>query len=60
MRHLILAPLLLGTGLAVLSAGCTGSSKPTGPVMNAHKPTQMEMKSGKGPSHGGGNTRTIE
>ena len=60
MRYLILAPLLFGAGLALLSVGCSGSAKSTAPVADAPKPTQMEMNSGKGPGNVGRNPRTVE
>jgi len=50
MRHFIVAPLTLVAGLALLSIGCSNSTKDTAPVTNVPKPTQMEMNTGKGPA----------
>jgi hypothetical protein len=63
MRYSILAPLAVAAGLAVLSAGCTGSSKPTAPVTNVQKPTHIEMGGGKAPGAPGAagkNPRTLD
>jgi hypothetical protein len=60
MRYLILAPLAVAVGLALVSTGCTGSSKPTAPATNIQKSTQMEMRGGKGPRNAGQNTRTLD
>ncbi|HEY1381461.1 MAG TPA: hypothetical protein VGF55_31965 [Gemmataceae bacterium] len=60
MRRFIIAPLLLAAGLALLPAGCSNSTKATAPVMDAPKPTQMEMNTGKGPNSVGRNPRTVQ
>ena len=60
MRHVILAPLIFAAGVALLSAGCTGSSKPTAPVTNLEKSTQMQPGGGQGQGKVGRNPRTVD
>lgn len=60
MRYLILAPLAVCAGLALLSAGCSNSSKPTAPATNVQKSTQMDVGGGKGAGGAGRNPRTLD
>ena len=60
MRYLILAALAISAGLALLSTGCTGSSKPTAPVTDLQKSTEMKMGGGRPPRNAAQNPRTLE